>query len=314
MRRVFLFTIFIFVSFIAMCGVFIPPGTVKANDSLFVDIAEISNVDWREYMYWNKKVYGDASEQYKYSVPDTAVWRTSIYEQVAKSYFTHPAYNDYPIVGISFEQANAYCEWRSGQVNYYIYIKENKKPFVFGADTTGIPQIYKYRLPTKYEWEAFAAVGFSNKTRKQIASKKNFHPNLYNLIYTKVEGKNAANAMNLSATSAVKTFWPNALGCYNVFGNVAEMTAQKGLAKGGAWVHNSLEVVLERDFDYRGRQNWVGFRCVCEKIIKSEKELAADSLKMVKIQKQITLDSIKIAKTIKNIEPIEEIIIDSISE
>ncbi|MDD3688284.1 MAG: SUMF1/EgtB/PvdO family nonheme iron enzyme [Bacteroidales bacterium] len=304
-KFIFTFLLIILAAQAAICKEFIPPGTVKANDSLYVDVTEIRVLDWREYMYWNKKLYGAESDEYKQTIPDTTVWRTSIYEQVAKSYFNHPAYHEYPIVGISFEQAVAYCEWRSQRVNYMIYIRENKIPFQLTDDTTGVPQIYKYRLPTKIEWEAIASISFSEKTRKQIAGKKNFNPNLFNLIYPKAEGKNAVNAMNLNVTAVVRSFWPNELGCYNLIGNVAEMTAEKGLAKGGAWHHSSYDVVVERDFEYKGKQNWVGFRCVCEKVIKSEKEIAADSIKLVKLQKQFVADSISQAKALEKAE-IEE--------
>jgi hypothetical protein len=142
-KIIFSFSLFFFAALTATCGEIIPPGTAKANDSLYVDVTEIRVLDWREYMYWNKKLYGAESDQYKLTIPDTTVWRTSIYEQVAKSYFNHPAYHEYPIVGISFEQAVAYCEWRSLRVNYMIYIRENKSPFQLTDDTTGVPQIYK---------------------------------------------------------------------------------------------------------------------------------------------------------------------------
>lgn len=309
-RFIFTFLFTVFATQFVISAEFIPPGTVKANDSLYVDITEIRVLDWREYMYWNKKLYGAESDQYKQTIPDTTVWRTSFYEQVAKSYFNHPAYHEYPIVGISFEQAVKYCEWRSQRVNYMIYIKENKIPFQLTDDTTGIPQVYQYRLPTEVEWEAIANVGFSDKTQKKIYGKKNYNPCIYNLIYPKVEGKNAGNAMNLNVTAPVISYWHNALGCYNVIGNVAEMTAEKGLAKGGAWIHGVNEVPVERNFEYKGRQNWLGFRCVCEKVIKSEKELVADSIRMVKLQKQFVADSISQAKALEKAEIEAEKLLD----
>lgn len=276
-----------------------PPGTTRFNDSLFVDIAEISNLDWKEYSYWLKNMYGDNSKEYKSCFPDSTVWLTSIYEQVAKSYFKHPAYLEFPIVGITYEQAVAYCEWRSIQVNYMLYLKQNKLDYRPRADTVGIVQIYKYRLLTKEEWEAIAALGFSPKTKKKIASKRNYNPNVYNLIYPKHEGMYASNAVNLHATAEVKSLWENAIGCYHIFGNVAEMTNKKGIAKGGAWLHNVNDVFVDKDFYYKGAQNWVGIRCICEKVLKSEKEIIQDSLKLVKIEEKHIKDSIKNEKKLQ---------------
>jgi hypothetical protein len=76
------------------------------------------------------------------------------------------------------------------------------------------------------------------------------------------------------------------------------MTDTKGLAKGGAWLHNAYEVTVDRDFYYKGSQDWVGFRCVCEKVMKSEKEIARDALKQAKLEKKFQRDSIKQEKLI----------------
>lgn len=274
----------------------IPPGTVRFNDTLFVDITEIRNLDWKEYSYWQKAFYGEKSNEYKSCFPDSTIWRTSIYEQVAKSYFKHPAYNEFPIVGITFEQAQAYCEWRTKQVNYMNYIRQNKLPFKLTDDTTGIKQIYVYRLPTVAEWEAIASLGFSPKTKKAITSKKNFNPNVYNLIYPEYVGKNSTNAVNLNSTAEVKSFWANAIGCYNIFGNVAEMTNEKGIAKGGSWLHNANDVVVNKNFYYKGSQNWLGFRCICVKVLKSDKEIANDSIKALKIERKLEKEHAKAEK------------------
>ncbi len=277
-----------------------PPGTTRLNDSLFVDICELSVSDWNEYSFWLKRMYGEDSDEYKACFPDSTVWRKSIYEQVAKSYFKHPAYYNFPIVGITYEQAVAYCEWRSIQVNYMLYARQNKLAYSLKDDTVGIPQIYKYRLPSKQEWEVIASLGFSKKTLKQI--EKSYNPNIYNLIYPRHQGENATNAINLNTTAKVNSFWTNLIGCYHIFGNVAEMTDTKGLAKGGAWLHNAYEVTVDRDFYYKGSQDWVGVRCVCEKVMKSEKEIARDSLRQAKLERKFQRDSIKQEKLLQKQE------------
>ena len=59
----------------------------------------------------------------------------------------------------------------------------------------------------------------------------------------------------------------NELGVYNLKGNVAEMILEKGVAKGGSWVHTNEETTIEKDFKYTKPQSWLGFRCVFVEII-----------------------------------------------
>jgi len=90
---------------------FIPPGTVKVNDSLFYDITETTNFNWVKYKVWFKDKYGTDSKMYKNALTDTLLWNSEISygEPYMDSYHFHPAYRDYPVVGVSFEQASAYC-------------------------------------------------------------------------------------------------------------------------------------------------------------------------------------------------------------
>ena len=58
--------------------VFVPPGTVRVNDTLYYDENEITNLQWREYVYWCKQAYGDSSDEYQNALPDTLVWRDEL--------------------------------------------------------------------------------------------------------------------------------------------------------------------------------------------------------------------------------------------
>ncbi|ATL46207.1 gliding motility lipoprotein GldJ [Chitinophaga caeni] len=88
--------------------------------SFYIDETEVSNVHYREYLYWLSRVYGESfPEVYRQAVPDTLVWRSELAynEPLLEYYFRHPAYNDYPVVGVTWEQATKYCKWRSNRVN-----------------------------------------------------------------------------------------------------------------------------------------------------------------------------------------------------
>jgi gliding motility-associated lipoprotein GldJ len=96
--------------------------------SFYMDETEISNVHYREYLYWTKRTFGaDFPEIYRDAIPDTLVWRSELAynDPYVEYYLRHPAYNDYPVVGVSWLQATEYCKWRTDRVNE-MYLVENK--------------------------------------------------------------------------------------------------------------------------------------------------------------------------------------------
>ena len=95
--------------------------------SFYIDETEITNTQYREYLYWLQRVFGaDFSEVYKKALPDSLSWRDELAynEPYVEYYFRHPAYNDYPVVGVNWLQANDYCKWRTDRVNEMIMIRE----------------------------------------------------------------------------------------------------------------------------------------------------------------------------------------------
>jgi gliding motility-associated lipoprotein GldJ len=103
------------------------PKRVTVN-SFFIDKTEVANVHYREYLYWLENVFGTAgmdtivAEAY----PDTVVWRQNLAfnEPMVEYYFRHPAYNYYPVVGVSWKQANDFCIWRTDRVNEITAMKK----------------------------------------------------------------------------------------------------------------------------------------------------------------------------------------------
>ena len=90
--------------------------------SFYMDETEVTNLMYLEYLDWIKRVYPPTEDNFKkiYSgaVPDTLVWRNRLgySEMMVENYLRHPAFRNYPVVGVSWIQAVEYANWRSDRV------------------------------------------------------------------------------------------------------------------------------------------------------------------------------------------------------
>ena len=225
---------------------FIPPGTVQINDTLFADETEITNIAWQEYEKWQVSIYGMNSTEHLATLPDTLVWRdkNSYDEPYVQYYYRHPAYKNYPVVGISYVQALAYCKWRTNRAKAFMTLGKRFKYIDF-----------EYRLPTKIEWEKLAefstyVLNNNGKDEKGKCQINCARPDTIGTPYPDV-------------TAPVKSYDKSLFGLYNMLGNVAEMVNEKGICKGGGWKNNLEQCRVGKDTEYTKPNAWLGFRCVC---------------------------------------------------
>lgn len=120
--------------------------------SFYMDKYEITNLNWNEYLHWLRMVFGAcAPELVQRAEPEYTIWREEMAynDPYVDNYFTHPAYSFYPIVGVTWNQAMDYCQWRTDRVNEMALVQ---------CGAIGIPP-FADLLPTddediRNEWEA----------------------------------------------------------------------------------------------------------------------------------------------------------------
>jgi gliding motility-associated lipoprotein GldJ len=106
--------------------------------SFYMDETEVTNMMYMEYLDWLKRVYPPDQENYKNiyegASPDTLVWRNRLgyNETMTENYLRHPAYGEYPVVGVNWIQATEFSRWRTDRVNEKIleeqrYLKKDAK-------------------------------------------------------------------------------------------------------------------------------------------------------------------------------------------
>lgn len=209
--------------------------------------------------------------------PDTTVWikdfAYSYNEPMHNDYFWHAAYDDYPVVGVSWKQAKAFCNWKTMKKNSWIKTKK------------GRDQVNKFRLPSEAEWEYAGRGGLNSATypwgdlytmNDRACHLANFKPN---------RGDYAADGSLY--TVEVRSYEANDYGLYNMSGNVAEWTDaaydaaayeyvstmnpnvndpnnKRKVVRGGSWKDVAYYLQLgTRNFEFSdSARSYIGFRTV----------------------------------------------------
>lgn len=207
--------------------------------------------------------------------PDVMAWMTDFAnaksEQYVGKYFNDKAYNNHPVVGVSWEQADAYCAWRTDR-----YLAEKK---------CNLDGFAGYRLPTEAEWEFAARNGRSELTYPWYSDKTHTTDGLAHANFR--ASKDLKDLM-----SPVASFLPNRFGLYDMAGNAAEWTTttftesvdrmadeanpdfsyravladprvlKRKIVKGGSWKDSTVKSGDRSvEFQDKGR-SFIGFRCV----------------------------------------------------
>lgn len=215
--------------------------------------------------------------------PDTLVWISdfsySYNEPLANMYFWHVAYDNYPVVGVNWKQANAFCIWRTLLLNDAL-----------GA--AGDPMVHRYRLPTEYEWEYAARGGLQGSKYPWGGPYTRNNQGCFLANFKPIRGNYADDGG--VRTVRVATYEPNEWALYDMAGNVAEWTIsaydessyrfthdlnpnhqynaradepavmKRKVIRGGSW--KDIEYYMQvstRAYEYQDTAtSYIGFRCV----------------------------------------------------
>lgn len=258
--------------------VFIPSGSFDYNgkqvscQAFYMGVGEVTNFEYRTFLF-DLLIQGRKDEFLK-AKPDQSAWNKE-FKNGAKAweehYFSHPAFNDYPVVNVSREGAELYCKWISQEVRKYV-----------GDEKAG--QLNDVRLPVRAEW-----VKAASNEGKQLPypwdgqyrrnSRGLFQANFtHDIVKDQIDTtkfKEAIHYDNTDILAPSKSFWPNALGLYNMAGNAAEMVYEDmhknepGTA-GGSWRSYGDDIKIYAPDPYKGVTDGkptIGFRVVSTYLI-----------------------------------------------
>jgi gliding motility-associated lipoprotein GldJ len=145
--------------------------------SFYMDQTEVTNLMYLEYLDWLEYVFPTEEERYRQiyegALPDTLVWRNQLgyVEELTTNYLRHPAYAEYPVVGVNWLQAVQYAEWRTDRVNEYIleresYVQKDVRLTNVDANSTFTTAAYLKRPETVYGGLMDSISGKSAEVRK----------------------------------------------------------------------------------------------------------------------------------------------------
>lgn len=227
---------------------------VQVDQKLYASRYEVTNHEFREFLNSLKETDNKLVEKYQY---DSSQWLKkfpySFNEPLVNFYHWHSAYNDYPVVNVTRETAEAYCNWLNE--NCKSSLRKKFKKVVF-------------RLPTEKEWLKLSGTDNNNQlpwdgitvyaeNNKTIMANIKAHSESDNIANYKFDGN--------IYTAKVGEFKPNKYGIHDIIGNAYELT-QSGVQKGGSWDSFIEECTVDKNQILDLPDPRVGFRVVMEVI------------------------------------------------
>ncbi|HLO54239.1 MAG TPA: SUMF1/EgtB/PvdO family nonheme iron enzyme [Saprospiraceae bacterium] len=252
-----------------------PPNGVLIGDNLYMDKTEVSNINYKEYLHFLKTWYSDKSFYLK-ALPDTTVWvvlDTCLADLVA-DYFRNPKYDELPVVGISFTQAQNYTKWRQDRVLEMMLVQTKmiKKIFeidnVFSCERYFTGEIQKlrprdtttfyleYNIPSVEEWNV--AIAYQDSLN-HINGCKDHQTIWYNkdVDFCQLE-VTPTTVVNWGCTTTQQNM------VYNLLGNVSEWSSDGKTCTGGSFINKLDDIKSTSVRQVNKSAAWLGFRNIAK--------------------------------------------------
>lgn len=258
---------------------YIPMQAFRQNDGRLVSVQsfymmkiEVPNLLYQ--MFINDLELQGNSEKLNEALPDTTIWGEHL--PFVNYYFRHPAYNTYPVIGVSKKGINLFCEWmteKSKSIKFFDFWKGKNVIFrlpyeiewmvaASGGDTSAI---YPWRGIEMQNWEK-PYVGDYLANFKNIRNCDIIRNQNNQFVVENNQNSQYASSLNdndFTFTSPSLSYWPNAYGIYNMSGNVREIIQEDGYTKGGGYLDPGGELMIRFRNTYLHQQApCEGFRLV----------------------------------------------------
>ena len=236
----------------------LPPGCLEFSPNLYGDQHEITNMAYREYLYYLKNLLGPSHPAFETALPDTSVFHalpTPTPPGFYTTYFSQADYAEHPVLGLSWEQALAYSYWRSEMVFKQLLLKQKK-------------------LAPGWENTPLSISGYFTARMEGITLDTNLRIPYYSLPSPEdlLAMEKHSKAIHNSQTSPLPYHCrgrSKKKGFYGLSDNVSEMTGSTGKAYGGNFLHGKSSVADAPKY-YEKPAVWLGFRNVCRWITWTE--------------------------------------------
>jgi formylglycine-generating enzyme required for sulfatase activity len=242
-------------------GLTVIDGDTSSVQAFYMSKTEITNSQYNEFLAYLKR--NKRFDDLKIAQVDSSKWNqgSSLNSKYAEYYHGHPAYKEYPVVNITREGAEMYCEWLT---------------MYYDSLSNGTLKL-KFRLPLREEHVR--------------AARGDNHDHVYpwgGIYLRNTQGQPLCNFVRLDETNITKSdrgyevkllpnysmagvfdilapaksYWPNEFGIYNLSGNASELIAKEEKALGGDWSSPGYDVRITSEKAYAGASPMIGFRVV----------------------------------------------------
>ena len=246
------------------------PGVVWIDRNLYIDETEVANIHWLEF----RRATGRGPQRSGPTMP--------------ADYARNPKFRFYPVVGVSYQEAQAFCQWRGELVTQKYNAKKGFRP------TDQEYTVFRFQLPSETQWQKCASGGIDTRQYPHGSTVLRAPVKFSNVAGEYLSGLTAQSIsgaqlqqrldaftrdkeqdylincrrdqhvfLNLTVPFQIWSYPANQFGIYNLLGNVAEMAREEGVARGGSWLDPLADCRIESRRRYQGPQADLGFRCVC---------------------------------------------------